>query len=576
MREIINEFFSKDSKTRNVTIAELLKEYCIEERLFWNYVYNLDPIIVAKIKDENKNREINNNSLEIYRLTKDGSLTFGDIARSKETTVNQVVEFLQNPFLNSINHYNFENIQTKNMELLKQRKEFDLYFYFLEHNVTFEQLGKQFGLDESQVIYFFDSVLDSEFTEEQIKKVFALNKSRENKPHYQQNKKQLRDLFVLTEEENQWIDGVITNLEKTSSQFYRKRIETLKCTKMYLSSEVISMEESCHKLNLDIELMRQRFEWPWLNETLLPSMRIKKEICNLIEKKRIYICPQTKFLQIEHYMRMYAEYLNCSDLSIQTIYQKYNVDISQGSMLDKKLKTTIFSEISKIIEKLSPQRKVFKLNDQINEYYQNHFILFRDLGPIFNIPQNELLQYYNQPENKNIWTSICAIEEQRIKKINHNIKRLSYFSNLLSSYQINSKQADNCNSKLYDDLIELIGRKRFISIIKKPKMYMDGLIQALLITCNYIGQANYDINNLLTEFHIKSDCTICRGLKHEQVVALLDTEIGEYIHTKRKIAGILGARKGNQIMLQNQTHQYNERNEKGQFVKKSRPSENQE
>ncbi len=222
MHKIINEFFSKESKKRNITITSLLQEYKVEEKLFWNYVYNYHLNFVEKIKQENKKREDKIASLEIYRLTKDGNLTFGEIAHQRGITVEEVIALLQNEYLTGLAHYSFDSIKKQNTNLLRQKKEFQLYFYFVEHDVTFEQLGKQFGLEESQIICYFYTVLNSELSKNQIKGLFLLNKNRERKIEYNQNKQKLCDLFILTEEEIQYIDELIRKFEMASPQFYKK------------------------------------------------------------------------------------------------------------------------------------------------------------------------------------------------------------------------------------------------------------------------------------------------------------------------------------------------------------------
>lgn len=504
MLEIINEFFFKESRIRNITIDELLKEYEIEEKLFWNYVYDFSLMTAEKIKKENQRREGNKNALEIYRLTKDGTLTFGDIARMKNKSIEQVIEALQNEYLNGIKGYSFDAIQQQNIELLKQRKEFQIYFYFIEHEVTFEQLGKQFGLEESQVIYLFDSILDSELTRKEIKRGFALNKNRK----YQQNKKKLCDLFILTEEEVQ------------------------------------------------------------SNETEKTSILVKISICNLIEERKIYRCPEEKFCVIEYYMRLYAYLLNSPKLTYQDIRKQYKTNIGNGKVIDQKLNTDIFSEISDMIKKTRMRTTDLEKYNQLYKYYMDNFILFRDLAPLFGIEQIEVQKYYQQEEKQNEWLSICEIEKQRQTIIMSNVSILFQTSQLLSQLLCYTNSKDELKKyKLEDQLKALIKEKIMFSDLCRQNSYIEKLIRSMQFTGLYLFQENFDTKKLVQLFNIKSTNTIVGYLYHPLTTKLLDREAQQYIEKKRRIAEQYNRKQNFQKLTIN---------EKGQFTKKYQTPENTE
>ena len=562
MKEIINEFFSKECKRENKTIDELLKEYEIDERLFWNYVYTLNPIIVAKIKEENKRRQKNKKSLEIYRLLKDGTLTFGDVARIQKTTVDAVVELLQNEYLvKGISQYSFDKLDRQNTKLLKQKKELHLYFYFIEHKVTFSELGKQFGIEEVEIIYLFDAILDSELTEEQIRSLFVTNKKREkpnNKPKkpfkMNENKKCLYKLFALTEAEETFVDSTIERLKEESPELHSKNITTLNYIKMRLTGDMVDTTACCDALKVNPETMRGRLN-QLSKRRNFSTIITKIFILNMINGKKIYTHPE--IAKIEYYMKFYADYLNNPNLTISDIELQHKINLRNGNLIDQKLNTHIFSIISDKIEELEENQLMNNFDSKVYEYYKNHFVLFRDLGPLLGIEQEELQQ--NFPVNQNEWRSICEIEEKRIKHINDNIKRITYFSKLLSKYQI-----DNDNNQIYDNLITLIGENRLVAITGKQKSYTERLIRSILFTCDYIQQENYDTKKSEQLYNIKSPNTVHKYLYHSLIIQLLDSEVVEYIRIKRKISE-------NCKRLEN--FQKLSRDEKGQFVKKYQVSE---
>lgn len=403
IKQIIDEFFSRECEVRNTTLDELLEKYNITSYIFWSVIRserirvksNESPIatsadknlLIEKLKKEDEIRFQNQESLDIYRTIKDGTKTFGDIARERNCPVDVIYERLQSPYLKKIENYSYETILENNMKLLQQRKEFEMYFYFLKYKVTFQQIAEHFQVEEADVIIYFGSTVATELSSKEIQNIFTLNK---------------------------------------------------KCI-----------------------------------------------MNNYIETSNLY------------------------------------------------------------------------------QYYESHFILFRDLAPIFRIETNEIVQYYAENrEKQGEWEKIQKIEQERQILLTKNIDKLNEFAKLVQLWKSDMK-----SQKIENELINLIQGKFLMCELERQNSFLESLITSTQFTVAYLNQENYDIINLQQEFGIKSKNTIHKYLHNPLIIQLLATDIVVYINNKRSICEQL------QRIKNYETHK---RDEKGQFVKKYRPLPNEE
>ncbi len=519
----------------------------MNETTFWNGMYN-DVENAKKIKKENERRKRNVESLAVYRLTKDGKTTFGDIACMKQIKVEEVIALLQNDYLKGIHNYSFEHLQLQNLQLLKQREQFQLYFEYINQDLTFRQLAEQSNRTESEIIYFFDSMLLSEFTEAQINDLFTRNKRKEQNI---QRRQDLFHLFALTEEEMKSIDAIIGEFQKIS--VYQKRVEVLNDIKSFLTSNP-SMADYC-QLDVNSTLMEKRLAQPWLEQRIMPSIFLKLSICNLITTERVYTGSKDSFFELKNHMELYAQAIND-----KTIFQDKMRNRWKSKKVDQDLKICIFSKIENVIQKIKNTEKIVNFGEKAFEHYLNHFILFRDLGHRFHIEPEELEHYYNSPRNKEIWKQICEIEQYRNEILADNISLILEVSQVLNQLLAYQKDKDSLTKfRLEEKFYELVKNKITISDLCKQESYIMKFIRSMQFTILYLLQEGYDVKNLKDLFDIKSPSTVVNHLYHPLTNKLLDSEICEYIREKRTIAADL---------QRYQNYESLECDEKGQFVKK--------
>lgn len=294
IKQIIDEFFSKECKVRNTTLDELLEKHNITSYIFWSVIHSecirvkskensiatsVDKnLLIEKLKKEDKIRFQKQESLDIYRtLKKDKTKTFGDIARERNCPVNVIYERLQSPYLKKIENYSYETILKNNMKLLQQRKEFEMYFYFLKYKVvTFQQLAEHFQVEEADVIIYFDSTVATELSSKEIQKIFTLNKERMKNAtskiyqYYESHFILFRDLSSIFQiETNELVQYYVKNHEKQSEW---EKIQEMEQERQILITKNID------KLNAFAKLVQL-----WKSD--MKSQKIENELINLIQGK---------------------------------------------------------------------------------------------------------------------------------------------------------------------------------------------------------------------------------------------------------------------------------------------------
>ncbi len=216
----------------------------------------------------------------------------------------------------------------------------------------------------------------------------------------------------------------------------------------------------------------------------------------------------------------------------------------------------------------------FFSKEYLFQYYQNHFILFRDLGPIFNIDQDSLEQCY-QKENQTMWEQICEIEKQRQFILQQDSQKLIKFAELIDNLV-------ECRKRKTDNEIEIFGK--LSSLIQNTELmvqlvdhvqpsYFRTQIKSVNFITSYLNQQNYDMKNLIERFQICSRATERLYLYHPFVFHLLSTEVQQYIQIKRQVAHMNGLKNKQNSFIQNKSYENMARNEKGQFVKKYQSAE---
>lgn len=585
MREIINDFFNKENRIHNVTIEELLQEYELNTKDFWKYAYEYNVSLAQKIKEESKRRSSNKKSLEIYFLLKEKGCTFGELARELQCSVDDICERLKNEYLaKRICNYSYDKMFSKNAELLKQKKTFQMYFYFLENNVNFEELAEIFEMDVATVVYYFDSVITEELSSKQVQDVFRINKSRER---YTQQRQRLSQLFTLTPEESQNIHIIIDAFNKklfsgeddSIFQQYRtewllhrnpkeitKKVEALHALQKYLSTGEFSMIECCKDFCLKKSIMYDRLKQDWVAVMLKPQILAKLSIRMLIENTKIYKCKQENFELVEYYMTTFAEYLNATTKS-QKNANKDNLILA--GTIDEELNTNIFRKIVEVIKDMESKEKISNNGDTLSNYYKEHFILLQDLATYHGMSVEEIKKYYKYNESqKEVWADICEIEESRQQTIHQNASILFEYADLLKRWIIFRDTGSFETEKIREQLEQIIQNKFHMVKLEREDTYLNALVRAANFTAMYLMQDDCQVDDLKEQFGIKGK--VDRYLYHELVKIMLDPEIVQYIHLKRSVSQQLGREKGCQKFLENQTYLNRDRNASGQFTKQTK------
>lgn len=629
VKRIIEQFFSKECKVRNTTIEELLKENHITEYMFWTVIKSEHirvkskessiatsedkSLLVEKIKKENEIRIQNQETLDIYRAIKDGTKTFGDVARERNCPVDIIYERLQSPYLKNVQNYSYEAIFSNNMELLRQRKEFEMYFYFLKHEVTFQQLAEHFQVEETDVIIYFDSIAANELSSRVIKKIFVHNKKcvqRQETPlennqntrnivehkltrQVEQHKK-LCKLFALTKKEIVQLDCFIStfqnkflyNKEDDNYEQYRyiisnlgvnhgigEKMETLNAVKQYLSNEFLPIYE-CFD-HISIESCYARLRTMWVNSMLSQSILMKLKIRLLLDAKKVSTYGEERFCQIEPYLSIYVHCINTKkNKCVPFMLTHPIINFENSVLLDEQFQTTIFTEIAKIVNKMNDYNTTSKLY----QYYESHFILFKDLAPIFHMETSELEQYYiENRERHGEWEKIKKIEQKRQETIQQAIERIHNFSNLIQRFQMLRKTNSIEVKKIICELENMIQNKTIAMqiVTQSHPFYFSTLVKSASFICTYLQQENYDANDLRKEYQIKSEQTENQYLYHPILINIIGEEVQQYIHNKRKIAKESGLKK-QKVFIINKNYEAQARNEKGQFVKKYQSSSSEQ
>lgn len=600
MLEIIREFLSKECRRKNITIEQLIEEYSVDETSFWNYVYNYDimlenqkkPKISRQIKQENKRRKENLDSLEIYRSLKNSECTFGDIARQRGCTVDDICEKLRNEYLvRGIHNYSFDKLLEKNTELLKQKKEFQMYFYFIDHNMSFQELGKKFNLDEATIVYYFDSVVAEELSAKQIQEAFKQNRSKEFETEYTIQRRKLCNLFTLTLEETESIDQVIhafnqklftgeenpifkqyrnTNLIHDKDSEIVKKVETLHYIKRYLSKEAPTMEKCCTEISQNPYNIYHRLNSDWLSVFLKPEIIAKLRIRSLIGTSKVYRSSADKFSLIEYYMSLYATYMNGNGITMKQFQENFGENLNYGEVFDQKLNTSIFRKISKIMKDMIAHKSIKNKGDILYQDYLMNFMFFKDLAILSGIQEEELEKYFKyNADRQEEWKTICSTEQERSIVLNQTIEKLYTFADLMEQW-VNCKNLTALEKERLSAQINAMAEHKF-SIIKleKQQSYLMKLARACRFTAMYLGQNEYEIGALKETFGITSDTAVRTYLYHELILEILDSEILAYLKMKRSISQQLGQEKGQQKYVENKTYLNKIRSKNGQFISKN-------
>ncbi len=507
MIEIINEFFSKESKINNITIEQLLKEYEVDEKVFWNYVYNYDLVkkmgIVNRIKSENEIRNTNKSSLEIYReLKQNKNNTFGDIARHYHISIDRVIELLNHSYLKKgIRHYSFQQIQKNNLELLRQKEEFEMYFYFIEHPVTFEEIAKKFQKEESQVIHYFDEYIQLEIAETQIQKIFKINKLRQIYNIRKNNLYQFNQCFLLTPQEIAELEYHIHHLKNSDTP--RKHL-VLKLIEKYLSNPTCTMAEAAEEEHTRQLHIKNHNDNNWLYQLLSPEIIAKLEIRTFLADSGINLFKDpAKIEKIRQYLKLYGEWLNQPIITLEAFFNGMDMHPWDGKALDQELGTHVFQTIEDIMKPV-----LMKREEQSN----------------------------------------C-------------IEKLILFTKKLEAWkEIERKKRFQETLPETTQLLEVIDQKVNLNELDKQDSYIEKLIHSCQFTALYVLQPNYDVKELMRLFDIQQRHTASSYLHHPIVQKLIGEEMQKYIAYKRSICTSM-IREDN--YLNHLTH-----DEKGQFIKK--------
>lgn len=524
-------------------------------------------------------REQNKESLEIYRALKDGTKTFGEVAKERNCTVNQIYIRLQNDYLTNIQKFSLTKLEEQNLSLLRQKPELEMYFYFMNHNVTFQDLSTIFHKTEDDIIFYFDSGIAEELLPNQIQWTFMLNKRRQ-----QRNK--LCDQIMLSEQETAEINSIIQAFEQRITtgevspifkQYNQenlinrlnsmpKFIDLLKIIKKYLSSPEITMEELLKEYSMCEGSMRIKFQQEWISHMLkseiIAKFKIKATIgayLNILYNKQIEILNQ--------YLSYYAEFLNTPNLTLHDLEKKYHINLKAGYLLDETFDLSVFSKIVEILEPVQQKRLCHNSRMEMYLYYKNNFVLLKDLEVIFHRSPQEIAQYFRETIADEVdYSEIERTEQKRQEKLSQNVHKLFKLSQLAILYRDGTENKE----ALHHALITLLGKEKTDYISKKMdqlrNVSFEKLIRSMQLIGLYLYQDNYDIKELERLMDIDSK-SIYDYLYYPIVNKIVNPEISHYIHQKRSLSA----------QLQRQLNFDGlERNGKGQFVKKHRPNPTEE
>ena len=596
MVEIINEFFSKECKIKNITIEELLIEYRLHEREFWSYVYSYDlqrsQGMANRIRRTNEVRKNNRKSLEVYCALKDSNYqyTFGDLARSFDCSIDKVIELLSSKYLTQgILNYSFEKLQENNMKLLRGKEEFQLYFYFLEHDVTLQELAEKFDKNEEYIQYYVKEFLKTELSAVQIQNLMQTNYAREANRVQWSRKENISTFFLLTSSEIQKIDCLIATIEqklisekaamslvsgknvqqlKQNIEITKLNLKILTIIKHYLSNPYISLFDVCSEYHIAPRRFKNCLSSPLLYRLLSPEILAKLDIKMQIHTKKIYQHadgPSNKI--VKQYLESYGLWLNQDNKTLEYFSKEIGTDLTQIEKLDQKFHTCIFSKITDSIQNVQKSRK--KL--EIYYYYLEHFVLLRDLSSIFSMTADEIDSYFQNISSIVNIDKIAQIEENRLKRLHYASKQLSNFARYLQTLQKIDSTEDFSEVLLEDmQLLDFIKDKITVDDLCKDNRYQLPYIQKMIRSCQfmaiYILQDRCDTKELAALFDIRSSSTTHDYLHHPIVQKLISAEIQEYIDNKRTIASSINRKENYQNLL---TH-----DEKGQFVRKAEKGAN--
>ena len=582
MNELICEFFNSTSKNRNITIEELLEKYSLNHSQFWNYVYQYDLTkksgFANRIKNEDQKRKNNRKSIEIYRAFKDDTSTLGDIARTYHLTIHEVIELLQNPYLEKgLTNFSIEKIKEENTRRIQNKANFEMYFYFIEHPVTFEELAEKFQKEEAEIINYFDEFLKSELTEKQIHKLFHLNHLRHLSKNFLEHRTQYNQYFMLTPGEEAKLDDSIsllqTQLQNTSIPLpdclsgiisgkqneLVSQLQTLSIIKRYLTDPAITLDHLFEEYCKNTTYQYERFQKEWLIKLLGPEIMSKFKIKCLIGNSKVY-----DYGNIDCILSAYGDWINCPDKTLKEFADEKEIPLHRPNVLDQKSKTKIFSKIYDAILPIQLNRYQNEEHMKLYVYYMQHFILLKDLGPLFSMSDEKVNAYFKSiSETINI-LEIENIDQKRHQKLEENFQMLFQVGNILNQYLQENLTEEAAITQLFQCTHDKLWKIDFT----KQKVYIKRIATAAQFTSLYLLHNTYSIDDLKVLFENPTHNTIYGYLYHNKILSLLDPDIVEYMKLKRDISRIIGSQKGRDIYVQNQSYLKLDRNEKGQFIKK--------
>ena len=300
--------------------------------------------------------------------------------------------------------------------------------------------------------------------------------------------------------------------------------------------------------------MKETLNSEWLKVLVGPKIMSKLKIRSLISINNLHCFPSDKITKVAYYLTLYASYLNMSGVTLLEFQKKYGINLLDGKEIDQLFGCHFFESISEIVYDAKKIELCINQGMNLYTYYQENFILFRDLAAQIQVEEWEIINYFRSNFAGCELEKILELEKLRKSRLEKNIQKLSKFKTLVGLWKHYRNSDCYEKFKIEENFVQLIEGKFSFHELDVSDSQIEAMLCSTQTILYYLQQKNYDTKRLENLFGVTAD-TIHNYLYHPLTTQLLDTEAIRYIHNKQQIH--------KRHICMNKS-----RNEKGQFVKK--------